>query len=512
MNLPLTTSQPVTLYASLRTAWGYTRHELLYVMWALMDTALFTPLALSLMVWARYWPPGQVALWLLLAMLLPFNLGRLMALLSVDKDRQRTVMAIGLLLLVVWGWRTLLYQSQSLLDFRWLGEFFSHVADIGNPLWARDMSLFIVTVVAWWRGLTMLNRELSIHQTGLRLRVGGLMLAPMVIWFGHTQLTWQVTPFLFLFFLAGLTAVSLIRIEQLERSRSQRATPFTPGWLGSILLVGGLIMATAALLVTVLTGNTAGAIWGWLSPVWLALLFGGAVVGGALGYLAWPLLTLLGRIMEFLVGILSRLWLNAQPLLDEFGRRLEELRPEFLDETVEEVVEVTGPTLSGKVSSLLIMVAIILLVSLVLARLYQQATLATNQGEPVGHMGRPGAPRGSLTQRLWQQLGFLRQWRTAASIRAIYQQMCRAAAGAGYPRAESETPYEYLRTLAQAWPDHTADTGLITQAYVRVRYGELPETEAELEELRQAWRRLEETEPSVGSEATQGTAVSQISR
>lgn len=497
MNLRLPVNQPPLVFGSLRTAWGYARHELLYIMWALMEVALLTPLVLSLMTWARYWPSGQVALWFLLTMLVPFNLGRLMGVMGIDKDRQRTIMAVGLLMLVLWSWRTLLYQPQSLFDFRWLAQFFSHVAEVGNPLWVRDMSLFIVTVLTWWRGLAMLNRELSIGQTGLRLRVGGLLLAPVVIWFGQTQLTWSVIPFLFLFFLAGLTAVALIRIEQLERDRSQRATPFTPGWLGSIVLAGGLIVATAATLVTILTGRTAGVIWGWLSPMWQSFLFGGTVVMATLGYLTWPLLILFGRVMEYVGTILAGMWLNMLPLLSEAGRRLEALRPEFLEETTEEVIEIGGPTLSSKVTTLLIMLGIILLVSLVLARLYRQAALASGQSEWTSGVNRSRIQKPGLVQRLWQRFGLLHQWRAAASIRLIYQQMCRAAAGIGYPRADSETPYEYLQTLAQAWPDNTADTQLITQAYVRVRYGELPESQAELDEIRQAWRRLEQTGPQV---------------
>ena len=73
--------------------------------------------------------------------------------------------------------------------------------------------------------------------------------------------------------------------------------------------------------------------------------------------------------------------------------------------------------------------------------------------------------------------------------------MCAAAAAAGYPRCGSETPYEYLSSLSRIWPELTADTRLITEAFIRVRYGEVPETDEELETLRSAWRRLETQEP-----------------
>lgn len=66
----------------------------------------------------------------------------------------------------------------------------------------------------------------------------------------------------------------------------------------------------------------------------------------------------------------------------------------------------------------------------------------------------------------------------------------------GYPRLEAETPYEYLTSLARVWPQAATETQLITQAYVRVRYGEIPETRAELEQILAAWRTLLNTLPA----------------
>ena len=95
-----------------------------------------------------------------------------------------------------------------------------------------------------------------------------------------------------------------------------------------------------------------------------------------------------------------------------------------------------------------------------------------------------------------QRLGIARRWRTAASIRRIYGDMCRAAAAAGYPRGPAETPYEYLETIYSVWPDNQSDTALITEAYIRVRYGEIPETENELQAIRSAWQELSAIRPS----------------
>jgi hypothetical protein len=79
------------------------------------------------------------------------------------------------------------------------------------------------------------------------------------------------------------------------------------------------------------------------------------------------------------------------------------------------------------------------------------------------------------------------------------------AAEAGFARAESETPYEYLPILFEAWPDHKFEIRVITDAYTRVHYGEIPETAEELDQLRSAWSKIRDTEPK--SESGQETEI-----
>jgi hypothetical protein len=60
----------------------------------------------------------------------------------------------------------------------------------------------------------------------------------------------------------------------------------------------------------------------------------------------------------------------------------------------------------------------------------------------------------------------------------------------GYPRALSETPYEYYNALYQAFPALSEDIHKVTEAYIAVRYGEVPENETALHDVRAAWERL----------------------
>ncbi len=86
-----------------------------------------------------------------------------------------------------------------------------------------------------------------------------------------------------------------------------------------------------------------------------------------------------------------------------------------------------------------------------------------------------------------------RQPRTALFVRRVYARLLALAAEQGRSRHPSETPLEFEGILADLFPSCPAEIDLITRSYVQVRYGLLPETEEKLEEVRTAWRRLQES-------------------
>jgi hypothetical protein len=70
--------------------------------------------------------------------------------------------------------------------------------------------------------------------------------------------------------------------------------------------------------------------------------------------------------------------------------------------------------------------------------------------------------------------------------------MASLAAERGYPRAIDQTPYDYLPTLHRAFPESPKEVKEITESYVSVHYGELPEREEELDAVRAAWQRIQQ--------------------
>ncbi len=478
------------LLAPATTLWGYLRHELLFLCFALMEIGLLTPVVLVILGWARYWPAGLVLLWLLLLMLLPLNLVRLMSLLHVGLRRQRWALMVALLLAVVLSWRQLLYAPSGPFDFSWLRQFAANVADTGSLVWARDLSLFVITVFVWWRGVRLAIRRPDILNVGLRLRLGGLIAAPFVVWFSNRFLATSVVPFLLLFFVAALLAVALVRAEEIEQEQRGTAATLNARWFGVVATAALAVALLAGIGAAVLSGDSLPTVLSWLSPLWASLQFGATVVGAILFELSYPLLSVLAVVVaalgEALLGLFNQLAAGLAQLGFDLGT----------SPAVTVTPEPTGPlgVLAGRSVTGLIMLGLIVLVGLALARVYLRSTAAARASAP-SRTAAKTEEQPSLGQRLLERLGLLRGWRAAASIRRIYRLMCSAAAAAGYPRLEAETPYEYLPTLGRVWPDLAPEARLITESYVRVRYGEVPETAAELQQIRDAWERLEAAEP-----------------
>jgi hypothetical protein len=79
-----------------------------------------------------------------------------------------------------------------------------------------------------------------------------------------------------------------------------------------------------------------------------------------------------------------------------------------------------------------------------------------------------------------------------ASVRQIYRHLLRWAATAGYPRQLSQTPREYSYVLVGLLPEAQQDLDLITQQYVRTRYGTSLPADFEIRQLTESWQRVKQ--------------------
>lgn len=474
----------------LQIVWAYARHELLYLCWALMDVALITPVALSAMEWARFWPVAPFTLWLLLIMLVPFNLHRLLSLTEAPVRRRQNILLLALVLTVAISARSLLFDPRSLFDLSWVAELIGHFTDPNNPLWGRDLGLFFLLAFTWWRGLSLTKRQVDFKASGLRLRVGGLILAPVVVGIGMLPGGPPALPFVLLFFLFGLMTVALTRAEEIAMDQTGHSYPMQPRWVAAVFVSSLLTVLIAGVTAAALSGEGLVRILEWMEPLWQAMRLLATVVVVMVSYAA---VFLMAPLVWLLRRLAQRFNLVPPP---EPGQEVGpvETGPMDINEMIEALERPGIPGWVNQALVLLIIAGVLLLLYAAFARYFRERVVVYGSGERAGTATGDQETGVSLGERIRRRLGLWRRRRAAASIRRIYGQMCGAASTAGYPRAPAETPYEYLTALKEAWPEGTAETGLITRAYVNVRYGELPETKEELDEINAAWLRLQEAQ------------------
>ncbi len=124
------------------------------------------------------------------------------------------------------------------------------------------------------------------------------------------------------------------------------------------------------------------------------------------------------------------------------------------------------------------------------------ATMRTSvspQGIGLGAWLNQGKARLVDLAQMVRQFGLGKELRAAATIRRIYAALMVLVAQHGLERAESETPLEFLARLTARWGALSEPLRVITNAYVNVHYGQLPEGAAELGQVRRAWEAVYQT-------------------
>jgi len=343
------------------------------------------------------------------------------------------------------------------------------------------------TVYLWWRGFRLGRPQLTLVRVAFNLRLGllGLLVGMLV---ARAPLRGDLLALLPPFFFCGLLASSLARADSLTLDQPSAGARFGRGWVGSL-----------AALALGLTGL------GYLLALWMT--------GLTSSQAALAVVTLLRAALTLLFVLASPLLMVGQVVFDFVDKLLpDEMPPQVVEPgTVSSGGGDTAPTWSAALFALLddalvvviiavVVLSVIAIIWLLAAMRGERADDESEQRETLGSVEAAGGARRALGDR-WRQLtSALRALRryelgrelfTALTIRRIYAQTERLAARRGYPRGPAETPYEYRAALARAFPALDSEVQRITEAYVAVRYGDVPEDPAALSAVRAAWERLQ---------------------
>lgn len=468
------------------------RREVICLSLAAAEVCWLTPLFLALN-WARN-PHSPVLLWLGLLILMVgyFYFYRALAAGGLSLRLQQGFLVLGLLLSIVVVLRFHVYSGLGLQGSEYLSVPFRHLAEVAVVMpsgWVAAMAL----VYLWARAVHLANRSLSSASVGFSFRSGVVVLitsAFLIRMFTRLDVAGFVSPYFFF----GLLAVALSRIDEVSILPNSSRVPFAGFWVGSTVAAVAILTLLGLLLAVFFAGGGLSKILQWLSPVFLVLQIVLAGIGA-----------LFLMILE---------WIMAQMSVDlsAFGDGLREVFARLggffvLPPSTPPAVESQSrPVIVGilqAVITVIIPAAMVALVLLFTWRRLQRGREEQELDETRESLFTVGAVVRNLRAMLQDGLGRLAElaglvgrlgpgsrFLAVVSIRRIYANLVRLATELGYPRSEAQTPYEYLLILCKALPGSESEVELITDAYVKAHYGQVPDTRQELQRIRDSWERV----------------------
>lgn len=405
---------------------------------------------------------------------------------------QQGLLALILLLAVGLVLHFHVYGSQGLPGLAWVVVLFRSLADVETVDPSGWMAIMFL-VYFWARGIRLSRRSLSVESVGFTFRAGVVILVVESLLLGiivQADLSGFVLPYFFF----SLVAVALARVDEVSRSPNSSQVGYSGFWIGSSVAAVAVLVLVGAIVAALFSGGGLQQILSWLSPVL---------------YLFWIVIAGLGAFLLLLLeGLLSLFSIDlatlGEGIMDALHRIGEFLMAPGAEMPVPPGSPAERPPLLGILQVVVAVGIPLLIVVLVLvaswARRRRLEREAGNESRESIHSRRTGSGLRAMLRAGLERLGELAglvdrfglgsRFLAAVSIRRVYANLVRLATREGYPRARSETPYEYLATLRRALPDHESEVETITQAYVNAHYGEVPDTREELERIRACWERV----------------------
>ena len=417
---------------------------------------------------------GTTILILGLALAGSYGLGRAVSALHWRLAIRRFIFLAWLVFYVFFSLKVLLFPQIGLV----LAAPFTHPlsAIFPNPWGGRQFWHVLVICLLGLRGAALSTALADQPRVLASLQLGMLMF--LLYGLGKSITDPIGTALIFFIFLVfgmiSLSAASIAGISDLRGGRLPRLSwTWTAGILASSLLVAGMAVLS-----------------GWLFSIKVVSTFLGQIVLGIITVLfalialvLIPVLLLLYGIITFVAHIMS--WIIDRKVLDAFAQSLSTLNQmgQGQVERLTNTNDLRNIILGSAIAAVILITLVILRRQPKKRRLVAEennlSTITKRDGYNLGKTGdeRPGwfHPRRLLA---------------AAQVRRIYAQLMDLCEKLGHPRPAALTPLEFLPTLKQIFPDGEVQVSLITNTYLKVRYGELPETTAEVEDIRRAWNWL----------------------
>jgi hypothetical protein len=344
-----------------------------------------------------------------------------------------------------------------------------------------------VMIFLWYRGIRVGTTLITPVRASFGFRLGILVMILLCL-IPNNRLQSDLISLLPLFFYMGLLAAALARAASLRLNRDAQRSSFGAGWLGFTGALGAIVSGTGFL---------------------IALLLAGFGVEGA----ARILRGIFGAIFVVFVVIVTPILYVLEWLLRPLAELIQSLALTVRQSQFQnQFAQIPDASSSQNLRQLAILLDILkylclgLIILAVVAGLFMLLrNRATSMGsggedrEDLENEGLMDGLRGLLRRglgKLQNTLGALAQFGVgrdllqALTIRRLYARLIVRATGLGFPRDPAQTPFEYQDKLRQAFPGFPSEVEMITQAYVNVHYGELPESREALSDVQNAVERM----------------------
>lgn len=477
------------------------RVRLIFIALAGMEAAVLVPFLLLLFRVEWLWREGTAPLGMSpVALLLFVWLGLLGMIAAIDllgrsrlSDQHYRLAIVGLVLATgLLGVRLLLYRGGDAAG--WLAETLDGLVNFHRGLRPGAFLIFF-TGFLWLRASAASGRLVTFFSVGVSFRLGVLL---MLLGGGALALRFpesadSATALIAVFVAVGLLAVALARSdEKAEGAAGSTGAPLPWDRLAQLGLAVGLTVGLALAVGGYLSPERVRMILGLFNPLW-------DLLGDLFLLLLLALTFVLERIVRLLFAWLQPLLANidfAEVLGEAFARLT--VPPELQQSQTPEAAPTSELALMLMRAAVAVGVLALLLVIvyvLVVRRRSRPRPAETEiaQAEAVSFGGdalRRGWRRLRNLADLVRRYGLGRELLDAISVENLYANLCRLARQRGQARQPTEAPDAYLPRLALAFPGQEAELSILTEAYMRVYYGEQPVERTELEQLRQLYERV----------------------
>ncbi len=449
----------------------------------------------------------ESSFWALLGIgLLAYAVLRLAALFSFSNQVRYWLLSGILLLSLAWANAWLLHPEAANI-WQSFGFILSGFQNESNLLPPEFILGFCVAFV-WLRGIRWATADGMPSELRLSLRIGFIMLvlyAFLFTWRGQGELSSMA----YVFFLFALLALGSARLAREEAHPATFGTFFSRKWLLALLLVFGVFMLVLSLLGWGLETQLD---WVRQAALSLWLLFWGLAL-----LVFTPFLALISFLFEFIrsradMSMFQEFLPSADVVetQDEAARETIEtfqaLDETFLDALqrwfeslpIAELLIAARPYFFGSLILGLIGVGIYLagrrisLWKAISDNVREERSVESGDGwlsnMRLNWRDRLRSMRDSILRIANLDQG--RKLLAAARIRRVYSFLMDLSKSLGKERHKAVTPIEFIETLDGLFPFHRKEVELISQAYVRVRYGEIDESPNEVVEVDRAWLQL----------------------